>query len=541
MKKVRKFFTGKRIIIAVIVIALAVLGYKLIAGNGAPQYITEVVSYRNVVKEVSETGMIKISEQAVFSFRSSGKINEIYVKIGDKVEAGEKLVQLDANQLYIELSQAQAALEVARADYDKLLAGSSSEQIKVAETDVLNAQVNLDNLKQTLEDTEADAEEALNQEYENGKDSLDDAYLKIYNALTAADQMKRKYFGGSDQEGIVVQNSKNAIESALNDFNHYIDIIVINPNNENIEIGLAKAKDSLSKTRDGLIIIRNAMESSTYRDAVSSADKTSIDNQKSYINTSYSAVLAASQAIATIKINNEKNINSAKANVSSAEVALEKAQGQLNLIEAGPTQETIGLYSAKIKQAETQVNLLQNNINESVLKSFGPGQIVQINKRKGETVQPGEAVVTFLPEGPFQVEVDVYEEDIIDVALNNYVQINIPAFLGQTFSGRVVSIDPAEKLIDGVVYYEVNISLENADQRIKPGMTADVVIEAQKKENVLAVPLGAVEKKDGQASVKVYQGKNVESRPVVLGLEGENYAEIISGLSEGEQVITGQK
>ena len=189
----------------------------------------------------------------------------------------------------------------------------------------------------------------------------------------------------------------------------------------------------------------------------------------------------------------------------------------------------------------TKVSLLNNQISEATLKSPAAGQITAINKRKGETVSPVDAVVGFLTSGPFQVEVDIYEEDIVDIQVNNYVRVELPAFPDIVFDGRVLTIDPAEKLIDGVVYYEVNISFEVGDQNIKPGMTADVVIETNKKENVLVVPVEAIEKQDGVKKIKTYIGKELVYKQVELGLEGEDFVEIISGLSDGDQVIIGEK
>ena len=537
----KKILSRKIVIIIVIIAVLGFIIYNFFVKDGEPEYILEKASYGTVIKEVSETGAVKISEEVNLSFRSSGRIDKIYVKVGDKVELGQELAKVDTKQLYIELTEAQAALEVTQADYNNLLAGSSAEEIKVAETEVLNAQIVLDNAEQSLEDVKADAEEDLNQAYEDALIDLDDAYLKLYNAYNVVNDIRRTYFTISDQISLIVKDSKDKIKSAVNGAKVYIDEAKADSLHEDIDTALFEIKDILSDTKKALEEVRNATEAIAYRNAVSDSDKTSLDNQKSYINTAHTDVVGAQQNISLIRIINETNINTGEASVSTAEAKLQKAQDELDLKRAGPTQENIDLYSAKIKQAQAKVSLLYNKIQEAVLKSPIQGQITEINKREGETVQTTDSVISFLPEGPFQVEVDIYEEDIVDVRVDNFVGISLPAFPDEILEGRVISIDPAEKLIDGVVYYEVNIIFSTERENIKPGMTADVVIETDKKENVLIVFKSALKEINGEKIVRVFKKGKAEERKIEIGLEGDEYIEVISGLAEGEEVIIGEK
>lgn len=535
MKNIMK----KKIIIIIVVVAVisVIVCYFVISKNNKEEYRTAVASMAEVIKEVSETGAVKISERINLSFKYSGRIEEIYVKVGDEVFQGDRLAKLDTDQLYIELAEAQAALAVTQADYNKLLAGSSAEEIQIAKTDVATAQVTLDNAKQNLADVQADAEEDLSQAYEDAVDDLDNAYLKIYNASKDIEKIQIDYFNSSDQPSLNFKQSKNTLKDGESESKTYITAAKANYDKNKIDTALSELKQILSEAKDALAVARNMADEPEYKNTVPSATKTTIDNHKSYINTVYSEIVSASQTIASTKITNESNVNTAKATLASAEVGLQKAKDQLALKQAGPTQENIALYSAKISQAQAKVSLLNNKIQESVLRSPGAGHITDINKRAGEVVQATESTIGFLAQGKFQVEVDIYEEDIVDVKIGNLVKISIPAFEDDILAGQVVSIDPAEKVISDVVYYEVTIELSDERQGIKPGMTADIVIEAEKKENVLAIPRGAVSKKNGNKIVKVLKGKNIEEKQVEVGLEGDEYVEITSGLSEGEEVI----
>ncbi len=532
----------KKIIFGIIIafVVLAIVVWRGFIKEKEPEFLLAKAEMGAVVREVSETGSVKISDKIELGFNNSGRLEKIYVETGYKVETGQKLAQLDASQLYIELSESQAALEVTQADYNKLLAGSSAEEIKIAETGVFNAQINLKTSRQNLKDVEAEAEEDLAQAYEDGLDVLDDGYLKIYNAYNVVSDVQRTYFTASDQEGSEAREKKQIIENALDQAEIYIEQAK-NGSNEKIDNALVKIKNTLTDTIDALTVVRNMAETPLYRNQVSSSDKTSLDNQKSYVSTARTSIISSQQTISSTKISNETNINSAQADVSSKEAALQKAEDELALKKAGPTQENIDLYAAKINQAKAKVSLLNNKIQDSVLKSPASGQITEIKKKKGETVQASEPVISFLAQGPFQIEVDIYEEDIVEVKPGLTTRITLAAFPDKVFQGKVVSVDPAEKLIDNVVYYRVIIGLEGEAEGIKPGMTADIVVETAKKENVLTVPRGALTKKNGKTTVQVFENGKSQEQEVEVGLEGEDSAEILSGLSEGDQIILGGK
>ena len=253
-----------------------------------------------------------------------------------------------------------------------------------------------------------------------------------------------------------------------------------------------------------------------------------------------SNIANAQQTIASTKLTNEYNINTAKTTASSTEGTLLVAKDSFNTLTASPRQEDVDLYQAQVDKARAEVQILENKIQEASLKSPVDGQIIEIKKRAGELVQSAlsDSVVIILPTDTYEIEADIYEEDVVKMNIGNEVDISLIAFPDQTFKGRVISVDPAEKLVEGVVYYKTIIDFEKIPEGVKPGMTADLVIKTASKENVLIIPRNAINKKDGKTIVETLNGKNIGEREVKIGLEGNNdMAEIISGLNEGEKVI----
>lgn len=530
----------KRIILIITVIVLISVFsiYQFFLKKEKPAFALEKISKGQILQEVSETGVVKVSEEINLGFESTGKIEKVYVKVGDKVEPGKSLAKLETSQLFIQLSEAKASLQLAQAKLEQLLAGASEEEIKSSETSVLNAQNDLRADLQNLEDVKADAEEDLNAAYEDALNVLDDAYLKAYNSSNTVDLVQRTYFTGSDQEGLIVQEKKNTIKTNLSQAKNYLDIAKANPENENIDKALVEFKTFLNNIYNSLTIIRDIIETTLYRNTVSSADKTSLDTHRTNIQTVLTNIINAQQTISSTKITNKTNINTAQAKVSSAEGDLKKAEDNLLLVKAEPRQVDIDVYQAQVNEAQAKVYLLENQIQKATLKSPVKGQISKIDKKTGETIQTGESVISLISLSPFQIESDIYEEDIIKVKVGNPVDIIIVAFPDETLKGNVVSINPAEKLIEGVVYYETTIDFGEKKEGIKKGMTVDIVIKTDFRENVLIISESAIQKKNGKFTVQVFKNGQIEEREIKIGLRGsDGMIEVISGLQENEEVV----
>lgn len=506
-----------RILIGVIIIVILIIGsYFIFFRKGKEEYSLVKASRGNVVQEVSESGTVKMGEEINLSFKNSGRVEKIFVKVGDEVEAAKGLAQLDITQLSVQLGESQAALAVTQAQLNKLLAGASAEEIEVAETEVKNKQISLDTAK-----------ENLNQAYEDALNTLDDSYLKLYNALITVNLVQRTYFYSSDQESTLVRINKDKMESAIAEIKSYLDIAKNNSTNDSIDTAISEMRRALDTASGALGIIRGACEAPLYQSRVSSTDKTSLDTHRTNINTALTNIT-----------NSQQNISSMKLSQASAEGALNKAQNELSKLKAPPRQEDIDLYQSQVKQAQAKVNILNVQIQDSTILVPTAGQITKVNKRTGEIVQATETVISILPRSPFQIEVDIYEEDIVKVKIGNPVDIKLTAFPDRTFQGKVITIDPAEKLIEGVVYYEINIDFEEAPPEIKPGMTADITVKTDLRENVLTVPKTAIEKKDDQVIIQILKDKKIEERQIQIGLEGSNdLVEVISGIQEGEEIV----
>ena len=511
------------IVVAAIVIFLVIYNFFL-KGKKADFTLFDVVR-GNVVQEVSETGQVQQGEAIKLNFKTSGTIDWVYVKVGQEVWPGSALAKLDTSQLSIELNESQYALKVAEAKLNQILAGTSPEEIQAAQTDVDNAQI-------ALEDAKAKLTEDVGQAYDDALNTLDNAYLRGVGAFNTVRIIQITYFYGNDQESTAVKNAKTGIENNLAQIKNYLDGAKTDSSQAKADPALGQTKTSLGEIYSSLNTVRNMTEASNYQDVVSSANKTSLNTDRININTVLTNITDARQSISSAKLSNQTKVN-------VAEGDLKGAQDALAIKKAGPRQTDVNYYQAQVEQARAKVNLLETQIKEATLRSPVRARITEINKRVGETVQPtsNDNVIVVLPTDPYDIKVDIYEEDVVKVKIGDSVDIKLPAFPGQIFFGKVISIDPAEELIEGVVYYKVTVGFKNPPQEIKPGMSADITIKTAEKQNVLTIPGGALEKKDNKTFVRLIKNEKSEKIEIQIGLSGsDDLIEVVSGLAEGDKI-----
>ncbi|HTK60684.1 MAG TPA: hypothetical protein VL283_05790, partial [Candidatus Baltobacteraceae bacterium] len=142
----------------------------------------------------------------------------------------------------------------------------------------------------------------------------------------------------------------------------------------------------------------------------------------------------------------------------------------------------------------------------------------------------------------YEITADVPETDVAKLAAGLKAEITLDAYGdGVKFDGTLTSIDTAQTVIQDVVYYKTRFLLDAQGKEIRAGMTANVKIVAQERDDVLAVPQRAL-RQDGERSVRVLENGQEVKKVVVVGLFGDDgMVEIVSGLSGGEQVILAKR
>ena len=162
-----------------------------------------------------------------------------------------------------------------------------------------------------------------------------------------------------------------------------------------------------------------------------------------------------------------------------------------------------------------------------------------VNIVAGLDAPSGDAIV--IDAKTFQITTDVVESDLASMAVGQTATVSIAA-VDATVDGKVTAIAPTAvgSTTGGVVSYAVTVSLSNAPAGVRAGMTADVTITIDSATNVMTIPAAALRGTNGAYTVLTLGADGTPvAQPVEVGLVTNTTAEIKSGLSVGQEVVTG--
>ncbi len=131
------------------------------------------------------------------------------------------------------------------------------------------------------------------------------------------------------------------------------------------------------------------------------------------------------------------------------------------------------------------------------------------------------------------------EIDVPKLAVGDKTTLTMDAFPGATFTGKVVSIDTTGTVTSGVTTYPAYIQFDTTVDGIYPNMGVDAKIITKVKDNVIMVPSAAIQMANGQTTVRIMKSGNVSTVDVTVGDASDAQTEIVTGISEGDSVVTG--
>lgn len=458
---------------------------------------------------------------------------------------------------------------------------SSKNDVLSAEASVDSAKTTLSNAGKSFENTKISNENNLNQDYDNSWDTINSGLVTASSSLNA-NKTTLEYEDAQDTLSVLnaqylnsTLSSKTVATVSYNTANDYAGSIASSLTRENIDEALLKTKKALEDIRTALSDTNNVLSatvtssklSQTELDAlktnISSArtstntaisnitsaqqdistqkvtNQTNLDNAQATVNSAQSALSLSEQSLASAKSSSNLKINAAQSSVRTAEGALKQAEDQLALKKAGPRKEDILSYQSQVKKAQASVDLTEDQISDSTLISPQKGIVTEINGEIGELATPQKVYVSIITADNFEIKSNISEVDIAKVKVGDNVKITFDA-LGpdEEFAGKIVEIDPAQTEVSGVIYYKVTAMFTADAQIIKPGMTANLDVLTAKKENALMIPFQALKEENSQKYVQIVENGKLKNINIEIGLKGDTNIEILSGLSDGQNVVT---
>jgi multidrug efflux pump subunit AcrA (membrane-fusion protein) len=202
---------------------------------------------------------------------------------------------------------------------------------------------------------------------------------------------------------------------------------------------------------------------------------------------------------------------------------------------------------AVVSQAEVAVNnaWLSYQLTSPIITAPVSGTISGLNFVPGMVISSSstgtsQRVAVIRTEGTPIASFNLSELDVPVVKPGQKATIKLDSLPDKTFTGKVVSVDRLGTTSNGVTNYPVIIQFVTSSQEVLPNMAASVNIIIEAKDNVLLVPSSAIQKQNGQNIVTVLENGKERQKQVEVGIFSDTQTEIISGLSQGEVVITGR-
>jgi multidrug resistance efflux pump len=202
-------------------------------------------------------------------------------------------------------------------------------------------------------------------------------------------------------------------------------------------------------------------------------------------------------------------------------------------------QRTIEEKLDKIRDKESELMQLLSRAGQMEVRAPMDGVVARWEKQPGETVRPGEWMGYIFNTSDMGMWVQVDDVDVLMVKQGAPVRITVDALPGEVFEGEVMQVATMGQDVNGIPQFGVDIRVKGGP-KLRPGMQAHAYIDAGSAKNVLLVPLEAIFEEDGTPKVEILNKDGTTKVVAVkLGLMNDRVAEVKSGVSEGELVITG--
>lgn len=539
---------NRNVLIGTAVVLTAGVGAWMVTRNGAQAevtYRTAVVERTDLRKTVSATGFVQPLTTVDIKSRAGGEVKKLAVDIGSYVKPGDLIATIDPTDSLTAYNQAQSDVTAANA---RVSQAQQTEQLQrlTAATAIAQAEAG-------VTAAQARYEQAVQQA--KVQPSLTEAAIRQARAslLSAREQLKQLKTGGDPQTRADVQSSLATAEANL----------------ANAELQVKRQESLLAK---GFVSQSTVDQARTQRDvAKAQADAVRVrSNTVGGVQTSLIAAAEARVAESTAALRSAEaqrvQIGLRNQDVANARATLVQARANRDTARANRAQ--IGIRAADIESARAQIARSQAQfgnakvqLESTTIRAPRAGVILQKYVEQGTIITSGQSfnsvgtsIVQIGDLSRIFVNAQVDEADIAQVAVGQKVKVTLDAFPEEEFEGRVRRVDPRGTTDQNVTTILTQVEILKPNRRLRPGLNSECEFVVAEKEGVLAVPARAVRNKQGKKFVLVFTpapekkngakvpgggepGKTTE-RTVETGLETGDTVEIVSGLQEGDKVVT---
>lgn len=512
-----------RVWIPTAVIILVLIGI-LKPDSSAASYEVVTVQPTDFIQEVSVTGKVVPAQKVDLGFELGGRLSRMNVVVGQKVQKGQNLASLNNADYYASLQKSQATYQSEQAKLADVQKGNRPESIAIAKSDVDVAKQNVIQARLAI------------------IEQVKDSYVKSDDAVTnKADSVFMNANGAHPQLTFFIDDNA-ALQTSLE--NRRIKVGENLDAWKDLSANLSEASLDQSKINEvggylsfiqtflnDLSSASNNVNEALASDATFRADKLDISTARSTVNASYQA------------------FNTAVTNLKNADSALARANQAYALQQSGSTPEEIRAALANAQGAAAGVSSASALLSKTIINAPFDGIVTRVQYKTGESVGSAEPVITLMSDSSFEIETYVSENDVPKLKNGQIAKVTLDA-LGDAvvFDAVINQVDLSETIKDGVVTYLTRLQFQSRDERIKSGLTTNVVVETDKRSGVIKVPQSAIVVSKGKKHVKVAPAgtvawsKEIDAQaklvPVTTGsFDRDGDLEVLTGLNAGDVII----
>jgi RND family efflux transporter MFP subunit len=482
---IKKILRKKYIIIGALgVIAIALF---LLKNNHTDSFTEYTVQKETVSDILLLAGTIDAKERVDLGFATSGRVNRVYFNVGDVVEKGQILAEIEQNRLESELTQARANFTLTKVN---------------TSTDLVSAEESLD------------------------------SQLKEQNTLIEG--LYREYLSGDLQAYNTNINGKNVTAPIIT--GSYNDII---EGEYVLDVYSSNADSGYSFRLSGLDVGTYSAESSRAG---------ALGGKGLYIQFSEGGPYGNSDWVIPVPNKRSLTYSTRKRTYESALATRDRiisdAENNLDRVNTSQNDAQVSRNQALRNQAQSQINAAASQLGDGKIRAPFAGVIAKNDLEVGEIVNAFTTEIVMFGGQEKELNLNTPEIYINKVVVGDSVEITLDAYKNIPLSGTVDFIDFIDTEVNGVPVYKTDILIDTLDERIRTGMNAKAKIIAEQKENILAIPAHYILRNDNGEQFVILRRDitKSEERIIETGFRGnDGLVEITSGLNLGDIILLEKK
>lgn len=502
-------------------------------GSDEIEYRYEAVAKGDLVRSISATGQIVPLTMVDLRSKAGGKIIKLMVEEGDRVKAGDVIALIDPSDTKAIVDQANADLTSAQARAAQARTNADLERINRSNS-VREAQIALDTAKVRLQRTEtlAKGQPDLSRSSLASAQASYDSQAEALKQMEQVDmpRLREDARGGADRARVDMDNAKADLDRQQRLFEQsFVAKSVV----ERAQATYEAARTANANAQLRLRTVENEIDLNlrTQRARVAQA-KAALDSAR----TSQNQIVVS-----------QRDLEEARKAVAQAELSLQSARSDLANIQvraedvksavAGTVRSRVTLQNAQVQLDSTTVKAPRDGVVTT--KYLEEGTIIPPGT---STFSQGTAIVQLSDTTEMFVECAVDEADIAQVKEGQNVRVIVEAYPGKKLSGTVTRIFPSAATAQNITAIKVRVRVkQEAGLLLRPGMNATCEFLTLERPNVLILPNQAVTQEDSKSFVKIEVPNDVPKKvEVKLGEQGNEGYEVISGVTEGQKVVTAE-